>query len=155
MAQNSFAPWTCGCRKPVPPGQMLRWSLAARPAPPARVRDDLRLVGLKLVFLIAARAVSLLGLSRREGVAEGRRDPHAAPSARRGPARAASGSSASGMAGPGVAGAARGHGASRTPGGDAIDRRSRHGRALAPGDRPPPLGATVAPGPVRAPGDAP
>jgi putative transposase len=34
--------------------------------PPARVWDDLRLVGLKLVFLIVVRAVSLLGLSRRE-----------------------------------------------------------------------------------------
>jgi hypothetical protein len=29
--------------------------------------DDLRLVGLKLIFLIVTRAVSLLGLSRREG----------------------------------------------------------------------------------------
>src|ERR1700729_3287543 len=28
--------------------------------------DDLRLVGLKLVFLIVSRAVSVLGLSRRE-----------------------------------------------------------------------------------------
>jgi hypothetical protein len=28
--------------------------------------DDLRLVGLKLIFLIASRVVSLLGLSRRE-----------------------------------------------------------------------------------------
>jgi len=28
--------------------------------------DDLRLVGLKLIFLIGFRAVSLLGLSRRE-----------------------------------------------------------------------------------------
>ena len=28
--------------------------------------DDLRLVGLKLIFLIVTRAVSLLGLSRRE-----------------------------------------------------------------------------------------
>ena len=36
------------------------------PAPPARAWDDLRLVGLKLVFLIVTRAVSLLGLSRRE-----------------------------------------------------------------------------------------
>ena len=32
----------------------------------ARAWDDLRLVGLKLIFLIVARAVSLLGLSRRE-----------------------------------------------------------------------------------------
>ena len=28
--------------------------------------DDLRLVGLKLIFLIVTRAVSLLGMSRRE-----------------------------------------------------------------------------------------
>ena len=28
--------------------------------------DDLRLVGLKLIFLVATRAVSVLGLSRRE-----------------------------------------------------------------------------------------
>ncbi len=58
------------------------------------------------------------------------------------------------MAGPGVAGAARVDGASRAPGGDAIDRHSRHDLALAPGHRPPPLGAIAAPGPLRAPGDA-
>jgi hypothetical protein len=33
---------------------------------PARAWDDLRLVGLKLIFLIVTRAVSLLCLSRRE-----------------------------------------------------------------------------------------
>src|SRR5450755_3951441 len=33
---------------------------------PARAWDDLRLVGLKLIFLIATHAVSLLRLSRRE-----------------------------------------------------------------------------------------
>jgi hypothetical protein len=33
---------------------------------PARAWDDLRLVGVKLIFLIVTRAVSLLGLSRRE-----------------------------------------------------------------------------------------
>src|SRR5258708_9812162 len=33
---------------------------------PAWAWDDLRLVGLKLIFLIVTRAVSLLGLSRRE-----------------------------------------------------------------------------------------
>jgi hypothetical protein len=65
-------------------------------------------VGLKLIFLIAARAVSLLGLSRRGGVVEGRRDP----------------------------------------GGDAADCRSWHDRALAPGHRPPPPVAPVAPGPL-------
>jgi transposase len=42
-----------------------RWPLAARPGT-ARWWDDRRLVGLKLIFLIATRAVSLLGLSRRE-----------------------------------------------------------------------------------------
>jgi len=36
------------------------------PATPVGAWDDLRLVGLKLIFLIATRAVSLLGLSRRE-----------------------------------------------------------------------------------------
>src|SRR5450759_4080646 len=33
---------------------------------PARAWDDLRLAGLKLIFLIVTRGVSLLGLSRRE-----------------------------------------------------------------------------------------
>ena len=33
---------------------------------PGRTCDDLRLVGLKLIFLVVSRAVSLLGLSRRE-----------------------------------------------------------------------------------------
>src|ERR1035437_443128 len=36
------------------------------PALPARAWDDLRLAGLRLIFLIVTRAVSLLGLSRRE-----------------------------------------------------------------------------------------
>jgi hypothetical protein len=45
---------------------MLRWRLAARSNAHARAWDDLRLVGLKLIFLIVARAVSLPGLSRRE-----------------------------------------------------------------------------------------
>jgi len=40
-----------------------RWLLG--PAP-ARAWDDLRLVGVKLIFLIVTRAGSLLGLSRRE-----------------------------------------------------------------------------------------
>ena len=49
----------------------------SRPAP-TRAWDDLRLVGLKLIFLIVTRAVSLLGLSRRECVVEGRRVRHEA-----------------------------------------------------------------------------
>jgi hypothetical protein len=43
---------------------MLRWLLG--PVPPAGTWDDLRLAGLRLIFLIVSRAVSLLGLSRRE-----------------------------------------------------------------------------------------
>jgi hypothetical protein len=46
------APLTAGCSAPPPP--------------PAGTWDDLRLAGLRLIFLIVARAVSLLGLSRRE-----------------------------------------------------------------------------------------
>ena len=46
-------------------------SAVPRPAPagrswPGRRWDDLRLVGLKLIFLIVSRAMSLLRLSRRE-----------------------------------------------------------------------------------------
>jgi hypothetical protein len=40
----------------VPGGQVWFWSAC----------DDFRLVGLKLVFLVVTRAVSVLGLSRRE-----------------------------------------------------------------------------------------
>jgi hypothetical protein len=83
LAQR-VAPWAirirchlgrcCGGRKPAPPGQML----CRTPSAQSRVRrragrfwsglacDDLRLVGLKLIFLIVTRAVSVLGLSRRE-----------------------------------------------------------------------------------------
>src|SRR6185437_9305869 len=57
----------CGCRKLVPPGQIpcgmqsLGQALGA-----GRRWDDLPLVGLKLIFLALTRAVSVLGLSRRE-----------------------------------------------------------------------------------------
>jgi hypothetical protein len=85
---------------------------------------------------------------------EGRRDPHAAPPACCGTARAASRPFASDVAGPGVADAAGGDGAGGAPGGDAADRHSRHDLALAPRHRLPPVGARVVPGPVRAPGDA-
>ena len=43
-----------------------RWALAARPVPPARAWDDIRLAGLKLIYLIVTRGVSLLRLSWRE-----------------------------------------------------------------------------------------
>ena len=58
----------CACRKPVPAGQMLCGTPSAR----SRERclagrswfglacDDLRLVGLKLIFLVVTRAVSVL-----------------------------------------------------------------------------------------------
>jgi putative transposase len=110
-------------------------------------------VGLKLIFLIVTRAVSLLGLSRREEwwkEAEILMLRHQLAVAQ----RAASRAFTSDMAGPGVAGTPRGDGPGRAPGGDAIDRHSRHDRALAPGHSPPPLGAPVMPGPLRAPGDA-
>ena len=53
---------------------MLCWPLVTRPRVrhmrvrswPAGAWDDLRLVGLKLIFLVVTRSVSLLGLSRRE-----------------------------------------------------------------------------------------
>src|SRR5690242_6565883 len=64
----------CECRKPASPGQVLCRSRSARPCVRAlgsrswsvRRCDDLRLVGLKLIFLVVTRAVSVLGLSRRE-----------------------------------------------------------------------------------------
>src|ERR1017187_5053713 len=89
---------------------------------PRRTCDDLRLVGLKLVFLIVTRAVSLLGLSRPRVMVEGRRDLDAAPSARCGRARACSCSFASDVAGPGVAGATRRDAAHRAPRRDTADR---------------------------------
>ena len=108
---------------------------------PARAWDDLRLVGLKLIFLIVTRAVSLLGLSRREWWwkdAEILMLRHQLAVAA---ARAASRSFAVDVAGPGVAGAACGDGADGAPGGDAADRHSRHDLALAARHRPPPVGA--------------
>jgi hypothetical protein len=55
-------------------GRCVLWALATRSSVrrvaagswPRREYDDLRLVGLKLVFLVVTRAVSMLGLSRRE-----------------------------------------------------------------------------------------
>jgi putative transposase len=111
-------------------------------------------MGLKLIFLIIARAVSLLGLSRREwwwkdaGILMLRHQLAVAGRER------PSCSFASDVAGPGVAGAACGDGAGGASGGDAADRYSRHDLALASRHHPPPVGAAVAPGPLRAPGGA-
>jgi hypothetical protein len=92
-------------------------------------------VGLRLIFLIVTRAVSLLGLSRRESwwkdaeilmlrhqlaVAEREHPPC---------------SFASDVAGPGVAGAARWDAARRAPRRDEADRDPWHDLALAPGHR--------------------
>jgi len=64
----------CGCRKPVPPGQMaygngnssVKRSASVRPVVFSRRWDDLRLVGLKLVFLVVSGVISPLRLPRRE-----------------------------------------------------------------------------------------
>jgi hypothetical protein len=86
---------------------------------------------------------------------EGRRDPHAAPSALGRPARAAAGSLAAEAAGPCVAGAAGRDGADRAPRRDAAHRHPRHHLALASRHRPPALVVPVAPWPVPAPAGAP
>jgi hypothetical protein len=52
--------------KPVPPGRPCSTNRWLPGRAPARAWDDLRPVGMKLIFLIVTRAVSLLGLSRRE-----------------------------------------------------------------------------------------
>ena len=60
----------------APPGQKLlagRWLFS--PAGTAWAWDDLQLVGLKLIFFVAIRVVSLLGSLSREWPVEGRRDP--------------------------------------------------------------------------------
>jgi hypothetical protein len=98
---------------------------------PARAWDDLRLVGMKLIYLIVTRAVSLLGLSRRERWWKDAEILCCAISSLWLSARAVSRSLAFDVAGPGVAGAACGDGAGGAPGGDAADRHSRHDRALA------------------------
>ena len=74
LGAAAYAIRACGCRKPVPPGQMLCGTLSARSRERCLggrswfglVCDDLRLVGLKLIFLVVTRAVPVLGLSRRE-----------------------------------------------------------------------------------------
>src|ERR1035441_5058803 len=114
-----------------------------------RTCDDLRLAGLKLVFLIVTRAVSLLGFAAPRVMVEGRRDLDAASSARCGRARASWCSFASDVAGPGVAGVARRDAADRAPCRDAAGRDPGHDLALAPRRRPPPVGAPGAPGRAR------
>jgi len=109
---------------------------------------------LKLIFLIVTRAVSLLGLSRREwwwkdaellmlrhqvAVAQ-RKRPHA-HSRLTWPDRAWLAL---------LAGTVPAQRLAAMP----ADRHSRHDRPLAPGYRPPPVGTPVTPEPLRAPRDA-
>src|SRR5256885_16704169 len=68
-------------RQPAPTGQMLCGTPSARSRERCLAgrswfglaRDDLRLVGLKLIFLVVTRAISVLGLSRRGAGGEGPR----------------------------------------------------------------------------------
>jgi hypothetical protein len=60
MDARLWVPKTCATWPDV------RWPLAAWPVLPARAWDDLRLVGLRLIFLVVVRAVSLLRLSLGE-----------------------------------------------------------------------------------------
>src|ERR1039457_4264886 len=149
---------------------MLCWPLITRPRVrhmqvrswPAGAWDDLRLAGLKLIFLIVTRSVSLLGLSRREWwwkdagilmlrhqLAVAERERPRAHSRLTWPDRAWLAL----LAGTGPAGSlAGGGGTGGAPGGDAADRPPRHDLALAARHRPPPVGTAAAPGPLRAPG---
>src|SRR5262249_55476446 len=97
---GSVARWTIALRSLSVPKTCATWADAlwtpsVRTVPGGQVSggpacNDLRLVGLKLMFLVVTRAVAVLGLSRREGWGE---DAgilllgHPLPVARRGRAR--------------------------------------------------------------------
>jgi hypothetical protein len=149
--------------KPVSPGRMRCLPLVTRPRVrhlrvrswPAGAWDDLRLVGLKLIFVIVTRAVSLLGFSRREWWwkdAEILMLRHQLAVAERERPRAHSRLTCPDR---GVACTAGRDAADRPSRRDAADRYAGHHLAVAPGHRPPPVVAPVAGGPVRAPGNAP
>ena len=143
----------CRCRKPAPPGRMLRWPLLACAARQGMGRSSA--CGVE-ADLLDCRPWRIAAGAYRGGSGGGRTPRsfllrHQLAVAER---PAASRSFASDMAGPGVAGAARGDDADRAPGGDATDRHSRHDRALAPEHPPPPLGALFAQGSLRSPGGA-
>jgi hypothetical protein len=117
--------------------------------------DDFRLVGLKLVFLIVTRAVSVLGLSRREAwwkdaeililrhqLAVARRERPRVHSRLTWPDRVWLALLAGTLPVERLAGFA-------------ADRDSSHDFALAPRHCPPPLGAAVAPQPLRTSAGAP
>jgi len=103
-----------------------------RPVPasrswPVRACDDLRLVGLKLIFLTVSSAMSLLRLSRRE---EWRKDAEILML--RHQLAVAPRCCEADMAGPGVAGSACRDAAHRPPRRDAADRHPGYDLALAP-----------------------
>lgn len=130
---------TCGCRKPLPPGQIrgetpplgacARWPVGR--SAPGCACDDLRLVGLKLIFLIVTRACRCWACPAG-GVGEGRRDLDPAPPAGCRPARGAAGSCEADVAGSGVAGAAGQDTAGRAPRRAAAHRHSQLHLAVAP-----------------------
>jgi hypothetical protein len=65
---NVWVPKTCATRADAPPNAIgaVPRPVPGEPAWPVRACDDPRFVGLKLIFLIVSRAMSLLVLSRRE-----------------------------------------------------------------------------------------
>jgi hypothetical protein len=60
---KTIATWA-DSRETPPLGARAKWPVGR--SAPGCACDDLRLVGLKLIFLVVTRAVWLLGLSRRE-----------------------------------------------------------------------------------------
>lgn len=104
--------------------------------------DDFRLVGLKLIFFIVTRAVSVLGPVATGGMEEGRRDLDVAPSARY-RARATESSLEVDVDEPGVIG----------PAGSAA--ADRHSSMIMRWHRPPPLGTAVPPRSPRTSADTP
>ena len=113
---------------------------------PGRGCDDSRLVGLKLIFLIVSRTMSLLRLSRRESWWKDAEILMLRHLSLGRPPRAAACSFATDVAGPGVAGGAGRDAAGRLPRRDAAHRHSRHCLALASRHRP---SAPVAPRSLR------
>ena len=110
-------------------------------------------MGLKLIFLVVSRVMSLLRLSRRESWwkdAEILMLRHQLAVAERERPKARTRLT---WPGPGVAGAARRDGAGREPGRDAAARHSGHYLALASQHQfPPPVGTLVAVWPLRSAG---
>jgi len=146
------------CHLGICPAERGRSRLSVRRRPgrswSARRWDDLRLAGLKLIFLVVSRAMSLIRLSRREDWkdAEILMLRHQLAVAQRPRPRVHAR-----LTWPDRAWLAlpAGDAAHRPPRRDRADRDSGHHHALASGHRPAPPGAIAAPGPARPAGDAP